>query len=83
MKNKAGALSLLAAAFIMSAGEPSLFHHETILAPADKETLRKDAERKRKEKQGIQKFYYNNGTHVVEARNQKNADRKARNLGYI
>ena len=36
---------------------------------------------KRKEAQGIQKFWY--GDDFVEARNQKNADRKARNRGLM
>jgi hypothetical protein len=34
-----------------------------------------------KEKQGLKEFFY--GENIVYARNQKNADRKARNKGYI
>lgn len=36
---------------------------------------------KNNNKYGIKKYYY--GDNYVEARNQKNADRKARNKGYI
>lgn len=48
---------------------------------AEKERLMKKAAKKRYEKRGIRKFIY--GDNTILARNQENADRKARNKGFL
>ncbi len=54
------------------------------LTDEEKEKLKAIAENKRIErlkKQGVNEYFY--GQNVIYARNQKNADRKARNKGYL
>lgn len=54
------------------------------LTDEEKEKLKDIAENKRIERlkqQGVKEYFY--GENVIYARNQKNADRKARNKGYL
>ena len=54
------------------------------LTETEREQIKAIAEAKREErlkKQGVNKYFY--GQNVITARNKKNADRKARNKGYI
>jgi len=59
------------------------------LSKEEKEELRKlkkmkddESKRKRMESQGVKEFFYENGEFVL-ARNQRNADKKARKKGYL
>lgn len=55
-----------------------------LLTDAQKEAIEAAAEKKRKDdlaRKGIKEFFY--GEHVILARNKKNADRKAKNKGYL
>lgn len=54
------------------------------LTSEEKEELKAIIEKKRLErlkKQGVNEYFY--GQNVIQARNKKNADRKARNKGYL
>ena len=54
------------------------------LTDEEKEELKAIAEKKRLErlkKQGVNEYFY--GQNVIYARNQKNADRKAKRKGYL
>jgi len=61
---------------------------ETVRKPLTKEQikerkrLKQEAiEKKRRENYGLHEYFY--GENVIYARNKKNADRKARNKGYL
>jgi len=84
MKKQAGLLAMMAS---MASMYGSGYHEGTEyqgLTDKKKEELKSFSEKKRIErlkKQGVNEYFY--GQNVIYARNQKNADRKARNKGYI
>lgn len=77
MKTQAGLMMMMA----MASGNNGLGN---IYGPPTKEEVEKKkaiALKARNLKQGINEYFY--GVKVIYARNKKNADRKARNLGLI
>jgi hypothetical protein len=84
MKGMLGAYAMLAAMAAMGDSgylEKSEYRE---LTDEEKEQLKAIAEKKRIERikqKGVSEYFY--GQNVIYARNQKNADRKARNKGYL
>jgi hypothetical protein len=83
MKKTLAKVSMIAMMSAMM--NPDAFREESYqMSPKEVEALKLAKEQERitrlKEK-GVHEFYY--GENVVYARTQKNADRKARNLGYV
>jgi hypothetical protein len=84
MKSKLGLVAMMAAMADMGNTPYSERSEYRELTDEEKERLKAIAEKKRLErlkKQGVNKYFY--GQNVIHARNQKNADRKARNKGYL
>ncbi len=85
MENKMRRLAMIYGAMAMM-GDLS-YNNEPeykTLTDEEKVKLKAIADAKRKErlkKQGVQEYFY--GNKVIYARNKKNADRKARNKGYL
>ena len=78
MKKQAGLLAMMAMAASTNNGFGDIYE------PPSKEEIEKKkaiALEERNKKQGINEYFY--GQNVIYARNQKNADRKARNKGYL
>lgn len=68
----------------MSAINNDDYSEKRKLTDEDKEELKDKAEKKRLDKfqqQGVNKYVY--GEHIIWARNQENADKKARKRGYL
>lgn len=84
-RKKAGLLGILAATALLSEGHNEDLYQHTPLTKEEQDQAAKErkqvAEVKRKLAQGLKMFVYD--THTIWARNQKNADRKAKNKGYI
>jgi hypothetical protein len=84
MKSKLGLYAMLAAMAAMGDTGYSEKSEYRELTDEEKEQLKAIAEKKRIERikqQGVNEYFY--GHNVIYARNQKNADRKARNKGYL
>ena len=84
MKSKLGLYAMFAAMAAMCDTGYSERSEYRELTDEEKEKLKAIAEDKRIERlkqQGVNEYFY--GQNVVYARNQKNADRKARNKGYL
>ena len=84
MKSKLGLFTMMAAMAAMGDIGYSEKSEYRELTDEEKERLKAIAEKKRIERikqQGVNEYFY--GHNVIYARNQKNADRKARNKGYI
>ena len=84
MKSKLGLFAMMAA--MASMGDNSYYERSEYreLTDEEKEELKAIAEKKRLErlkKQGVNEYFY--GQNVIYARNQKNADRKAKRKGYL
>ena len=83
-KSKLGLYAMFAAMAAMGDTGYSERSEYRELTDEEKEKLKAIAENKRIERlkqQGVNEYFY--GQNVIYARNQKNADRKARNKGYI
>ena len=84
IKRKLGLYMMFAAMVAMGDtgySERSEYHY---LTDEEKEKLKAIAEKKRTERfkqRGVNEYFY--GQNVIYARNQKNADRKALNKGYL
>jgi hypothetical protein len=75
---------MLGAMMMMSAMSQGGHFHREELTIEDKKRLREKFEKERIErlkKNDVNEYFY--GLNVVYARNQKNADRKARNKGFL
>jgi hypothetical protein len=84
MKSKLGLYAMFAAMAAMGDTGYSERSEYRELTDEEKEKLKAIAENKRIERlkqQGVNEYFY--GQNVIYARNQKNADRKARNKGYL
>ena len=84
MKSKLGLFAMLAAMDAMWDTGYSKKSKYRKLTDEEKEQLKAIAKKKRIEKlkqQGVNEYFY--GQNVIYARNQKNADKKARNKGYL
>jgi hypothetical protein len=84
MKSKLGLFAMMAAMASMGDNSYSERSEYRELTDEEKAELKAIAEKKRLErlkKQGVNEYFY--GQNVIYARNQKNADRKARNKGYL
>jgi hypothetical protein len=84
MKSKLGLYAMFAAMAAMGDTGYSERSEYRELTDEEKEQLKAIAEKKRLErlkKQGVNEYFY--GQNVIYARNQKNADRRARNKGYL
>ncbi len=84
MKSKFGLYAMFAAMAAMGDTGYSERSEYRELTDEEKEKLKAIAENKRIERlkqQGVNEYFY--GQNVIYARNQKNADRKARNKGYL
>jgi len=84
MKNRFGLYAMFAA--MAAIGDTGYLERSEYreLTDEEKEKLKAIAENKRIERlkqQGVNEYFY--GQNVIYARNQKNADRKARNKGYL
>ena len=80
MKSKLGMFAMMAA--MASTGETGYSERSEYRQLTDEEKA--IAEKKRLERlkeKGVNEYFY--GANTVYARNQKNADRKARNKGYL
>ncbi len=78
MKKQAGLFAMMAMAASTNNGFGDIYE------PPSKEQIEKKkaiALKERNKKQGIIEYFY--GENVIYARNKKNADRKARNKGYL
>lgn len=84
MKNKSGLYAMLASmAVIGNIGYSERSEYQE-LTDEEREKIKSITKKKRMEKlrkQGVNEYFY--GKNVVYARNKKNADRKARNKGYL
>lgn len=83
MKSKKGLFAMMAAMMAMGGTGHSERSEYRELTDEEKEKLKAIAENKRIERlkqRGVNEYFY--GQNVIYARNQKNADRKARNKGY-
>lgn len=84
MKSKIGLYAMMASMMAMGDTGYSERSEYRELTDKEKEELKVIAENKRIERlkqQGVNEYFY--GQNVIYARNQKNADRKARNKGYL
>ena len=84
MKNKLGIFAMMAAMASMVKTEYPEKSEYRQLTDEEKAELKAIAEKKRLERlkqKGVNAYFY--GVNTVYARNQKNADRKARNNGYL
>jgi len=84
MKSKLGLFTMMAAMEAMSDTGYSERNEYLELTDEEKAELKAIKEKKRLEqlkKQGVNEYFY--GQNVIYARNKKNADRKARNKGYL
>lgn len=84
MKSKLGAYAMMFAMASMGNMGYSERSEYLELTDEEKEKLKAIAENKRIERlkqQGLNEYFY--GQNVIYARDQKNADRKARNKGYL
>jgi hypothetical protein len=84
MKSKLGVFAMMAA--MASVGESGYSERSEYQELTEEEKLRLKAiaEKKRLERlkeKGVNEYFY--GKNVIYARDQKNADRKARNKGYL
>jgi hypothetical protein len=84
MKSKLGMLAMMAA--MASMGETGYSERSEYrqLTDGEKAELKAIAEKKRLERlkqKGVNEYFY--GQNVIYARNQKNADKKARKKGYL
>jgi len=78
MKSKLGLFTMMAAMGDTGYSERSKYRE---LTDEEKAELKAIAEKKRLKQQGVNEYFY--GQNVIYARNKKNADRKARNKGYL
>jgi hypothetical protein len=84
MKSKLGMFAMMAAMASMGESGYSERSEQRKLTDEDKEELKAIAEKKRLERlkeKGVNEYFY--GANTVYARNRKNADKKARNKGYL
>ena len=84
MKSKLGLYTMFAAMAAMGDTGYSERSEYRELTDEEKEKLKAIAENKlieRLKQQGVNEYFY--GQNVIYARNKKNADRKARNKGYL
>ena len=84
MKRKLGMIAMMAAMASMGESGYSERSEYRQLTDEEKAELKVIAEKKRLERlkeKGVNEYFY--GANTVYARNQKNADRKARNKGYL
>ncbi len=84
MKGKLGLFTMMAAMAAMGNTGYSERSEYRELTDEEKAELKAIAEKKRLERlkqKGVNEYFY--GQNVIYARNQKNADRKARNKGYL
>lgn len=84
MKSKLGMFAMMAAMASMDEAGYSKRSEYRELTDEEKAKLKAIAEKKRLERlkeKGVNEYFY--GQNVIYARNQKNADRKARNKGYL
>ena len=84
MKGMLGAYAMMMAMASMGDTGYSERSEYRELTDEEKEQLKAIAEKKSIEqlkKKGVSEYFY--GQNVIYARNQKNADRKARNRGYL
>jgi len=84
MKSKLGMFAMMAAMAFMGNDGYSERSEYRKLTDEEKSELKAIAEKKRLEllkQKGVNEYFY--GVNTVFARNQKNADRKARNKGYL
>lgn len=88
MKKSHALMTMMGMAMALSDQNGLYNDPETVRKPLTKEEieehkrLKKEAiEKKRRENYGLAEYFY--GENVIYARNQKNADRKARNKGYL
>ena len=84
MKSKLGLFTMMAAMAAMGDAGYSERSEYRELTDEEKAELKDIAEKKRLERlkhKGVNEYFY--GQNVIYARNQKNADRKARNKGYL
>jgi hypothetical protein len=84
MKSKLGLFTMMAAMAAMGDTGYSERSEYRELTDEEKEELKAIAEKKRLERlkqKGVNEYFY--GQNVIYARDQKNADRKARNKGYL
>ena len=84
MKSKLGMFAMMAA--MASMGELGYSERSEYQELTEEEKLRLKAIAKKKrlerlKQKGVNEYFY--GKNVIHARNQKNADRKARNKGYF
>jgi hypothetical protein len=84
MKDSLAAYSVLLAAAMM--GDEGYMERDEYRELTDEEKVKLKSEIKKKkvarlEQRGVKKFFY--GDNVIYARNKKNADRKAKNKGYL
>jgi len=78
MKKQAGLLSMMTMAAPINNGFGDIYEPPSIYEIEKKKAI---ALKERNKKQGVNEYFY--GQNVICARNQKNADRKARNKGYL
>jgi len=88
MKKSHALMTMMGMAMALSDQNGLYNDTETVRKPLTKEQiqerkrLKQEAiEKKRRENYGLTEYFY--GDNVIYARNKKNADRKARNKGYL
>ncbi len=88
MKKSHALMTIMGMAMALSDQNGIYNDTETVRKPLTKEQIeerkrlkQKAIENKRRENYGLTEYFY--GENVIYARNKKNADRKARNKGYL
>ena len=84
MKNSHALMTIMGIGMALSNQGGFYNDSRTVKKPLTKEQIKKREQvikNKRRENYGLTEYFY--GENIIYARNQKNADRKARNKGYL